>query len=520
MQKRKSQKQKSMSNARVITRNILWNYAGMAASLAAGFLTAPFLINRLGDTTYGLWILIGSFTGYFGLLDLGVRGSVGRFIAFHRGRQDDDSVNQVLTTALALLCIPAMITVVGTLAAASLFFSMFDVPPEQALAVRMALLIVGANLALTFPASVFDGTLWGLQRFDVINAVDTVVVTVRTGLTLYLVANGHGLVALATITLVATIVAAVAKALAAYRIHKPLSIRPGHFRQGHVHELFGFGLWYFLLSVGRMFTSQLSRLLIGSGLGVALVTPFSIAASLIAYGNAFLVAGTGVLTPLATRFHARDEHEKQLRLFLQGGRICTFFGICLLGGYLCLGKAFLALWVGSDIDASFDVLVILALGELLPMSQSITGNILLAVARHKALSWITLLEAAICGVMTMALINFRGLTGPSLAVAIAAGLCRGLLFALYGCRTMQCLLRDYLRQSFVVPLVYSSPAVALLAAAVQWRTPQNWGQLLVCGACYSILCTLTGACLMKLWPANGRRLMTGNAPVAATTREA
>src|SRR5205814_6926762 len=98
----------------------------------------------------------------------------------------------------------------------------------------------------------------------------------------------------------------------------------------------------------RMFTSQLGRILIGSCLGVALVTPFSVAGSLVAYGNALLVACTGVLTPVATSFHAQNEYDKQRRLYLLGGRFCTFFGMCLLGGYLALGKPFISLWRSEE----------------------------------------------------------------------------------------------------------------------------------------------------------------------------
>ena len=46
----------------------------MATTMVAGFVTTPFLVRRLGDTNYGLWIVIASFTSYFGMLDLGVAG--------------------------------------------------------------------------------------------------------------------------------------------------------------------------------------------------------------------------------------------------------------------------------------------------------------------------------------------------------------------------------------------------------------------------------------------------------------
>src|SRR5690349_16468129 len=132
----------------------------MAAGMLVGFVVAPFLIHRLGETTYGLWILIGSLTGYFGLLDLGVRGSVGRYIAYHRAQNDQEEVNTTVNTALAVLCILAGLALVGTLTICLVFFHLFDVPADQVVSVRLALIIVGINLAVSFPLNLFDAILW------------------------------------------------------------------------------------------------------------------------------------------------------------------------------------------------------------------------------------------------------------------------------------------------------------------------------------------------------------------------
>src|SRR5262245_37221296 len=103
-----------MSSKHVVARNVLWNWAGMATYMLAGFVVAPFLVHHLGETNYGLWILIASLTGYFSLLDLGVGGSVGRNVAFHRAKNDQDAVNAIVSTALALLSGVALLALAGT----------------------------------------------------------------------------------------------------------------------------------------------------------------------------------------------------------------------------------------------------------------------------------------------------------------------------------------------------------------------------------------------------------------------
>src|SRR5687768_12728598 len=79
--------------------NVLWNWAGIGTEVLTALIITPLLIRGLGDESYGLWILIGSMTGCFGMLDFGLRGAVGRFVALHQAKGDVEAVQRVLSTA-------------------------------------------------------------------------------------------------------------------------------------------------------------------------------------------------------------------------------------------------------------------------------------------------------------------------------------------------------------------------------------------------------------------------------------
>jgi O-antigen/teichoic acid export membrane protein len=86
-----------------ILRNVLSNWTSYVVTAAIGFVLAPVVVHSLGNTGYGLWTLILSMTGYFGLLDLGIRSSVGRFVTRHLALGDEVSVNRIASTAFAIL---------------------------------------------------------------------------------------------------------------------------------------------------------------------------------------------------------------------------------------------------------------------------------------------------------------------------------------------------------------------------------------------------------------------------------
>ena len=59
-------------------KNVAGSWLGLGTTMVVGFLLTPFILHRLGNTALGLWVLITAFTGYYGMLDLGIRNAFKR----------------------------------------------------------------------------------------------------------------------------------------------------------------------------------------------------------------------------------------------------------------------------------------------------------------------------------------------------------------------------------------------------------------------------------------------------------
>ena len=443
-----------MNAKKIITRNVLWNLAGLATRMLVGFFVAPFLLHRLGDSTYGLWIVIGSLTSYFSVLDLGVRGSVGRNVALFRARGDVAGINAIFSTAFCYLCAVAVLSLAATFGAMYAFFFVIQVEPDHADTARLALLLVGFSFALSLPLQAFDGILWAYQRFDLQNGVDIPTVLLRAGLTYWVVGAGHGLVALAVITLFTSLAGLAVKAWMALRLEPDLRIGWARIDRAATTGLFGYGLWYFLLSLVRTIAPPISLMIVGSRLGMTLVAPFNVATGLIGYANQFLIAGTQVLTPVATALHARDDQERQRALFVTGGRGCLALTLLLVSLFVFLGRPLIRLWMGPSMEYAFPLLLILSAGELLPMSQWITYSMILGKGRHRILAICSLLEIAVSAGAALLLTAAGGsLTAVCAAIALPGAVGRGVVPLLFGCRLVGIAPAQYLGRALL-------PAVA------------------------------------------------------------
>jgi O-antigen/teichoic acid export membrane protein len=458
----------------------------MAVSMAVGFLVAPFLVHRLGETNYGLWILISSFTNYFGLLDLGIRASVGRNIAFQLAQGDHAAINRTLSTALAILSVAGCLALLATLLLVPLFPHLFDIPSDQCSDARLALFLVGLNLALWLPLNVFDATLWAHQRFDLLNGVDVPMTLLRALLTFSFIGNGYGLVALALINLLSLAGGQAIKAVISFRLNSHLVLGLRQLSRSAARCLFGYGLWYFLLSLSRMMTNQISPILIGALLGVRLVALYSIASRLLSYAAAMLAACTGVLTPVATTLHAEDRRGEQQQLLLDGGRYCLALALFVATLFTLLGAPLVTLWMGENLRAAAWLLLILALGELLPMSQHATSSTILALGRHRFMACLGLAENGVAIGLGVLLSRSYGLPGVCLAFAVTGAVCRGVIQAVYGCQLLDVPLRLYFARAVLPPLLAAAPPALLLGVLVSWREPQSWLELAVFAAVYGL----------------------------------
>ena len=98
----------------VFARNITSNLAGYIVSAVVALFLSPFVISTLGALNFGMWTLLVSLTGYYGLLDLGVRSAVGQYVTRYWSRDDMDGVNRTFSTSMALLVLVAGVGLIVT----------------------------------------------------------------------------------------------------------------------------------------------------------------------------------------------------------------------------------------------------------------------------------------------------------------------------------------------------------------------------------------------------------------------
>src|SRR5262245_18203006 len=108
------------------------------------------------------------------------------------------------------------------------------------------------------------------------------------------------------------------------------------------------------------------------------------------------------------------------------------------------------------------------------MSQYISGQILLGMARHKGLAYIAAVEGVMNLLLSIFLARKMGVIGVAWGTAIPHLITSGLVIPYYTMRVLRANLFDYIVRGFVRPAICAAPiaavcyALSLVDVSVSW----------------------------------------------------
>lgn len=449
---------------------------GYGASLLVGFLLAPFIVHHLGNTGYGIWMLITSLTGYCGMLDLGLRQSVGRYVSRYMGLEDHKNVNRTLVNALGMLTAGGLLAVIiGLLIVIN--FQHFKIDPRFAGAAKTALLITALNITLALPMSIFNTILFSLERFDILTIASLASTVSRAVLVIVFIGHGGGVATLAVISALSSCCEYITNAVAAIRLYRPLALTPTLLDASRCRELLGFGIFRFLWIIANQLIFYTDSVVIGLFLNAAAITHYVIAGSLVNYGRNVVSLAADTFQPAATRFHARGDFANLQRLQVFGTQVCLLIGLPICVGYVFLGKEFISLWMGKNYAGSAVFLTVLTISQFTSISQYISATILVSMAKHRVLAYIAITEGIANLALSVFLIQKVGLIGVAIGTVIPQLITTTWLLPAYTLKAVGLQFTDYVKRAALQPFIAAIPAALMAYILAQLHVRLSWFSL-------------------------------------------
>lgn len=387
--------------------------------MVVGFFLAPFIVHHLGDVAYGVWVLAMSSVNYLGLLDLGMRSSVLRFVSKGRASEDHELSSSAFSAALwvRIQISAAVLLLTGLLVA--IFPHIFKIPPDLSRAAQIAVLIIGVNLASSMSLGVFGGVLSALNRYDLQSAVTLLQVAIRVVGVVLVLRSGHGIVAIAVCEIIAATAANALLFIIARRIYPELRIRLKRPNRAILRDLWSYSFYAFLTTIAVQLVYQTDNLVVGTFVSAAAVTFYSIGNSLCRYTDQFASAIAMTFVPAASAYDATGDNTSLRRLFKHGTRFTLAVALPILITLLTRGHNFIALWMGPSYEhKSGTVLVILAIPLVFSYANRIAVSIAFGVGKHQKPAFWAVGEGVANLTLSIILVHYIGIYGVAVGTLI------------------------------------------------------------------------------------------------------
>jgi O-antigen/teichoic acid export membrane protein len=442
-------------------KNVASSWGGLAVNIAVGFFLSPFILHHLGDEAFGLWVLIFSLTGYYGIFDFGIRSSLVRYVSKFQATGDKDELTRLINTSLFTYTCVGLALVVPTIIGSLYVDRLFHVPTEFLKDGRILVLIVGYSLALGFPLGISGGILEGLQKFYLLNWTNIVATLARAVLIIYVLRHGLGLLSVALITVSLPLIASAVRAVIAQRL---LAIPYGwkYVSRDSLRQVANYGSVTFMIIVAGRLRFKTDAVIIGSFLSAAAITYFSIGARLVEYTGEVVSSLAQIFTPMSSHFHATGDFAQLRKIFISGNRACALVMFPMTVALLVMGKSVIEAWVGPRYVSSYSILLILLIPSTLYQIQSTSNRILFGMSLHKSLAYVVLMEGIANLILSIVLVRPLGIVGDAIGTAIPL-LCTALFFLpRHLCRQLDIPVRKFLVEAYFYPVVLCIPMTFVL----------------------------------------------------------
>lgn len=403
----------------------LLSYVVLALQNLVGLLYTPFMLRMMGKSEYGLYSIAASIVAYLTVLDLGFGNAIVRYTAKFRAEGKVEEQHQMFGMFFLIYC---AIGLVALVAGGVLYLNAENIFDSAMTATEMSrtkiiLVLMVANLAITFPFSLFGSIITAYEQFVFQKVIAIVRIVLNTATMIVLLNFGYKAVAMVVVTTIFNILTLGSNYWYCKHYLK-IKLKFGNFQWGFLKEVAIYSFWIFLNAIMDRIYWSTGQFVLGAFAGTAVVAVFAVAIQLEHMYMSFSTAISGVFLPKVTAMTVKDIDGKSISdLFIKTGRIQYCVMVLVLTGFFLFGRQFIHIWAGEGYDDAYTIAMLFFVPLTVPLIQNLGITILQARNQMKFRSLLYLVISLVSLGAQIPLAKYYG--GIGCACAIAGALILG-----------------------------------------------------------------------------------------------
>ena len=455
--------------------NALFNAVSGIIPLILSFIFWPYIVEQLGDVSYGVYALVGTVIGYFSLLDLGLGDAVVKYVAQYSGT-DRRYTEVIVGTALSVFLVAGLIGVILILSIAKeLASDWLKVPPELRDVAFKSFCVAALGFFMTMQVTFFTSITNGLSRYDISGSAMAVMGVATTVGAVLLLRSGFGLIHLVWLNVLVTLLMVLFYMKVVRRLMPDIAFRL-HTDRSALRQIFNFGKFSMLSRVTGVISKQVNLLVIGAVLGVASVTYYVIPFTILNRLTNLICRIAMVIFPAISELQGQNRHDTIRDLYLTTSRIILSFGAAFLVPLLIFGPHFLRLWMSPEFALRGGlVMQILTSAIFITLCTNVPTFVVNGLGHPKVNGYAAICTAGLFLGLMIPGAYFWGIVGVAVANLISAGIVSPLFIVYVNYRILEIPSRQLLKESYLRPVL----AAAVVALILSFVPAERIGSLIL-----------------------------------------
>jgi O-antigen/teichoic acid export membrane protein len=402
----------------------------MAVKMAFTFIMTPAIVRALGNYDYGLWEIVFSLVGYMGLLDIGMRPAVVRYVAKYDALNDRSSLDKLFTTSFSFSALIGLVGCIILLAWAKVNPELLAEKGSDSSRYVLFLSIIAFQILIQFPGYVAECFHAGYQRYHLFNAITIINTIIGNSIIYYMLINGYGLLTLALGNAIGLVTKYILYfALLFFDKFGGFRLRLQNLSRDMLAILLTFGGKSAAAAIASTVAGSVSNLVIGFFLGPATIPYYSIPSRLVDYLSGITTTITNVFMPAFSQLHASERKDILIETYITSTKYICAFIFPMLIGISMLGKPFIGCWIGIEYaNNSGTILYILACANIILLMNPLFNQLVTGINQIEILLKIRVLYAIILVIVSLVLVKPMGAIGIAIAFLVASILAKPLEF--------------------------------------------------------------------------------------------
>jgi len=325
-------------------------YAQLLVAMVIGLFTTRIVLNALGETNYGIYMLVAGVVGMLGILNSNMTNTSMRYMAHSLGTGDRTTTLKTFNTTLFLHFAIGSVVVVIMLAGGWLMFEyLLNIPPEKVFDAKVVFSFMVITTFITVISVPYDAVMNSHENILALALVDILGYILKLGVAIYLtLSNANLLILYGFLMLLVHLILRIIKQWYSKMKYEECKIRFREYTDRKLMKsILSFTGWNLFGSIASMASTQVRGILINMFFGVKLNAAEGISKTASSSVNMVSSSMNRAINPQLMKSEGGGDRTRMLRITFISTKFSAFLFALFAIPVLLEAPYLLKLWLNN-----------------------------------------------------------------------------------------------------------------------------------------------------------------------------